>query len=137
MRSSICRPSFWPGTERGKRALQVTPAERDEEHDVAGTIIGQGLTIEGEITSDEEVLVAGTVRGRLNVDGPVTVDAGAVVEADIGATSLAVGGNVTGNVTATERVDLLSGARLIGDVKASRLTIADGASFKGNVDMDM
>jgi cytoskeletal protein CcmA (bactofilin family) len=104
---------------------------------VAGTIIGQGITIEGEITSDEEVVIAGTVRGRLNVDGPVTIDAGAVVEADIGATSLAVGGTVTGNVTATERVDLLSGARLIGDVKAARLTIADGASFKGNVDMDV
>lgn len=104
---------------------------------MAGTIIGQGITIEGEITSDEEVVVAGTVRGKLNVDGPVTIDAGAVVEADIGATSLAVGGSVTGNVTATERVDLLSGARLIGDVKAARLTIADGASFKGNVDMDV
>jgi cytoskeletal protein CcmA (bactofilin family) len=104
---------------------------------VAGTIIGQGITIEGEITSDEEVVVAGTVRGKLNVDGPVTIDAGAVVEADIGATSLAVGGTVTGNVTASERVDLLSGARLIGDVKAARLTIADGASFKGNVDMDV
>ena len=104
---------------------------------MAGTIIGQGITIEGEITSDEEVVVAGTVRGKLNVDGPVTIDAGAVVEADIGATSLTVGGTVTGNVTASERVDLLSGARLIGDVKAARLTIADGASFKGNVDMDV
>jgi cytoskeletal protein CcmA (bactofilin family) len=43
---------------------------------------------------------------------------------------------VTGNVTATERVDLLHGGRLVGDVKSSRLTIADGAVFKGNVDMD-
>ena len=104
---------------------------------MAGTIIGQGITIEGEITSDEEVVVAGTVRGRLAVDAPVTIDAGALVEADVGASSLSIGGNVTGNVTATERVDLLSGARLIGDVKAARLTIADGASFKGNVDMDV
>ena len=104
---------------------------------MAGTIIGHGITIEGEITSDEEVIVAGTVRGKLAVEGPVTVEAGAVVEADIGASSLAVGGQVTGNVAASERVDLLSGARLVGDVKASRLTIADGASFKGNVDMDV
>ena len=104
---------------------------------MAGTIIGQGITIEGEITSDEEVGVAGTVRGKLNVDGNVTVDSGAVVEADIGAASLSVGGTVTGNVTASERVDLLSGGKLVGDVKAARLTIADGASFKGNVDMDV
>jgi cytoskeletal protein CcmA (bactofilin family) len=67
----------------------------------------------------------------------VTIDNGAVIEADVGASTLSVAGSVTGNVTATERVDLLSGARLIGDVKAARLTIADGASFKGNVDMDV
>lgn len=104
---------------------------------MAGTIIGQGITIEGELTSDEEVVIAGTVRGKLSADGPVTVDAGAVVEADIGASTLSIGGSVTGNVSATERVDLLGGARLVGDVKAARLTIADGASFKGNVDMDV
>jgi cytoskeletal protein CcmA (bactofilin family) len=104
---------------------------------VAGTIIGHGITIEGEITSDEEVVVAGTVRGKLSVEGPVTIEVGAIVDADVGASSLSIGGQVTGNVTAADRVDLLSGARLVGDVKASRLTIADGASFKGNVDMDV
>ena len=44
---------------------------------------------------------------------------------------------MTGNIVASDRVDLLSGGRLVGDVKAARLTIADGASFKGNVDMDV
>jgi cytoskeletal protein CcmA (bactofilin family) len=100
------------------------------------TVIGQGIVIEGDISSDEAVVVAGTVRGKLTVDGPVTVEPGAVVEADIGASTLSVGGHVTGTVTATERVDLLHGGRLVGDVKSSRLTIADGAVFKGNVDMD-
>ncbi len=104
---------------------------------MAGTIIGHGITVEGEITSDEEVVVAGTVRGKLSAEGAVTIEPGAVVEADVGASSLSVGGQVTGNVTASDRVDLLAGARLVGDVKASRLTIADGASFKGNVDMDV
>ena len=104
---------------------------------MAGTIIGHGITIEGEITSDEEVVVAGTVRGKLTAEASVVIESGAVVEADIGAASLSVGGSVTGNVTATDRVDLLGGGRLVGDVKASRVTIADGASFKGNVDMDV
>jgi cytoskeletal protein CcmA (bactofilin family) len=101
------------------------------------TVIGQDIIIEGEVSSDEAVVVAGTVRGKLNVDGPVTVEAGGIVEADVGATVLSVGGSVTGNVTASERVDLLAGGRLVGDVKAARLTIADGAVFKGNVDMDV
>ena len=104
---------------------------------MAGTIIGQGITIEGELTSDEDVEVAGTVRGRLSSEGTVNIESGATVEADVTAASLAVGGVVTGNVSAADRVDLLAGGRLVGDVKTARLTIADGASFKGNVDMDV
>jgi cytoskeletal protein CcmA (bactofilin family) len=104
---------------------------------VAGTVIGQGIIIEGEITSDEEVVVAGTVRGKLNAEGPVTIEAGGLVEADVGGTRVSVAGTVTGNVNASDRVDLLTGGRLVGDVRASRFTIADGAVFKGNVDMDV
>ncbi len=104
---------------------------------MATTVIGQGITIEGEVSSDEEVVVAGTVRGKLTVDGAVTVEPGGVVEADVGAASVSVGGTLTGNVVATDRVDLLTGGRLVGDVKAARVTIADGAVFKGNVDMDV
>jgi cytoskeletal protein CcmA (bactofilin family) len=104
---------------------------------LAATRIGPGITIEGEVTSDDEVVVGGVLRGKLQVDGPVTIESDGVVEADIGAQSVSIGGQVTGNIVAAERVDLLAGGRLIGDVKAARLTIADGASFKGNVDMDM
>ena len=104
---------------------------------MAATVIGSGITIEGEVTSDEEVVIGGVLRGKLEVSGPVTIDSGGVVEADIGAQSVSIGGQVTGNVVAAERVDLLNGGRLIGDVKAARLTIADGAVFKGNVDMDV
>jgi cytoskeletal protein CcmA (bactofilin family) len=104
---------------------------------MAGTVIGPGLSVDGELTSQEEVVVHGTVRGTLTSNDAVSVGAGGVVEANIRAASLSVGGNVTGNVTANERVDIQPGGRLIGDVKASRLTIADGASFKGNVDMDV
>jgi cytoskeletal protein CcmA (bactofilin family) len=104
---------------------------------VAATVIGPGITIEGEVTSDDAVVVGGVVRGKLQIDGPLTVESNGLVEADIGAQSVSIGGSVTGNVTASDRVDLLAGGRLIGDVKAARLTIADGASFKGNVDMDV
>jgi cytoskeletal protein CcmA (bactofilin family) len=104
---------------------------------MANTVIGHGITIEGELTSDDDIVIQGTLRGKLVSKDTVSVENGAVVEADITASSLSVGGNITGNVTASDRVDLIPGGRLIGDVKASRLTIADGASFKGNVDMDV
>ena len=104
---------------------------------MANTVIGPGLTIEGEVFADDEVVVQGIIRGKLTSQNAVLVEAGATLEADVSAVSVQVGGNVTGDITASERVDLQSGGRLVGNVKASRFTIADGALFKGAVDMDM
>jgi cytoskeletal protein CcmA (bactofilin family) len=104
---------------------------------MASTIIGAGITIEGEISTDEDVVVAGTVRGKLSAKEAITIESGATVEADVAGGALAVAGALTGNVTASDRVDLQSGARVVGNVKAARVTIADGAQFKGNVDMDV
>jgi cytoskeletal protein CcmA (bactofilin family) len=104
---------------------------------MASTVIGAGITIEGEITSDEDVVVAGTIRGKLTAKDSVTIEHGAVVEADISGGAFIVAGAVTGNISSTDRVDLQSGAKVVGNVKATRITIADGAQFKGNVDMDV
>jgi len=104
---------------------------------MASTLIGPGITVEGEITADDEIVVQGTVRGRIQGREAVVVEQGAVVEADVTASSIVVGGQVTGNVSVADRIDLQTGGRLVGDVKAARITIADGASFKGNVDMEV
>ena len=104
---------------------------------MASTVIGAGITVEGEITTDEDVLVVGTVRGKLSAKETITIESGASVEADVVGGSFVIAGALTGNVSATERVDLQQGARVIGNVKAARVTIADGAQFKGNVDMDV
>jgi cytoskeletal protein CcmA (bactofilin family) len=104
---------------------------------MASTVIGAGIIIEGEITTDEDVVIQGTVRGKLAAKEAVTIQQGATVEADVVGGVLVVGGTLTGNVTAGDRVDLQAGARVIGNVKAARVTIADGAQFKGNVDMDV
>ncbi|MCL2778922.1 MAG: polymer-forming cytoskeletal protein [Polyangiaceae bacterium] len=104
---------------------------------MASTVIGAGITIEGEITSDEDVVVQGTFRGKLVAKDAVTIEQGAMVEADIASGPVAISGGVTGNILSTDRVDLQTGARVIGNVKATRITIADGAQFKGNVDMDV
>ena len=59
-----------------------------------------------------------------------------VVEADIETRHVEVSGNVTGNITSTEKVELKADGRMVGDIKAPRILIADGAVFKGNVDME-
>lgn len=104
---------------------------------MAGTVIGEGLTIEGDLAAEEEIVINGALRGKLTTTDAVSVGSTGVVEADITGSSLSIAGQVTGDVNASDRIDLQAGGRLIGDVKASRLTIADGASFKGNVDMDV
>jgi cytoskeletal protein CcmA (bactofilin family) len=104
---------------------------------MAGNVVGAGLIVEGEFTTDEEVVIEGTVRGTLTTAESLSIGGDGVVEADLRADSVVLAGQVTGNITANSRVDIQAGGRLIGDVKAGRLTIADGASFRGNVDMDV
>jgi cytoskeletal protein CcmA (bactofilin family) len=104
---------------------------------MAGTVIGEGLSIEGELSSDEEIVINGNIRGKVTTTDAVTVGAGGSVQADISGQSVSIAGQVTGDVVAPERVDIQAGGRLVGDVKAARFTIADGASFKGAVDMEV
>jgi cytoskeletal protein CcmA (bactofilin family) len=100
------------------------------------TIIGPELTIQGDLTSEDDVRVEGRVEGRVTTRGVVEVGPGGEVTSDVTGRTVNVAGTVAASVTATERVDLLAGGRLVGDVKAPRLTIADGATFRGKVDMD-
>jgi cytoskeletal protein CcmA (bactofilin family) len=103
---------------------------------MANTVIGNTIVIDGEITGDEDLIVRGTVKGKIAMSASVIVENSGTVEADIETKNVEVSGNVTGNITATERVELKTDGRMVGDVKAPRILIADGAVFKGNVDME-
>lgn len=102
---------------------------------MADTIIGSNISIEGEISGTDAVTILGSVRGRVTVKDMVTVSAGGRVEADIESASVEVSGSVQGNVSASDKIEIKSGGRVVGDVKAPRVLIADGASFKGNINM--
>ena len=104
---------------------------------MSNTVIGSSMIIDGEITGDDDLLVLGTVKGRISVKESLQVESGGIVEADIEASTLSVSGQVTGNISASDRVELNADCRVIGDIKAPRILIADGATFKGNIDMDV
>ncbi|GMV40163.1 MAG: hypothetical protein AMXMBFR64_18790 [Myxococcales bacterium] len=104
---------------------------------MAQTIIGTSITVDGEILGDEPLLVRGTVKGRIHLTAAVQVDTSGVVEAEVRTSEAHVAGQVTGNVTATERVEIQPGGRLTGNIRAPRILIADGALFKGTIDMDV
>ena len=110
---------------------------KDKDKTMANTIIGSSIVIDGEITGEEPLTILGTVKGKIAVAQNLLVEQGATVEANVEAQALTVSGRLTGNVLARERVELRSDAKMIGDVKSPRIVIADGASFKGNVDMDV
>ncbi len=104
---------------------------------MANTVIGSSIVIDGEISGDEDLVIQGTVKGRISLKESLMVESSGVVEADIETQNVEIGGRVTGNITATDKVELKSDCRVVGDIKAPRILIADGASFKGNVDMDV
>jgi cytoskeletal protein CcmA (bactofilin family) len=104
---------------------------------MANTVIGSTIVIDGEISGDEDLVIQGTVKGRIALKEHLTVEQSGTVEADIQTQTVQISGQVTGNIQASEKVELSSGGRMVGDIKAPRILIADGAIFKGNVDMDV
>ncbi len=98
--------------------------------------IGKSLVIKGEVSGSESLYIDGRVEGSINLAGNrVTVGRNGVVSANINAREIVVLGKVRGNLTASDRVDIRSDGSLTGDVVAARISIEDGAYFKGGIDI--
>lgn len=98
--------------------------------------IGKSLVIKGEVTGSEALYIDGRVEGSINLTGNrVTVGRNGVVSANITAREVVVIGKVKGNLTASDRVDIRNEGSLVGDVIAQRISIEDGAYFKGGIDI--
>jgi cytoskeletal protein CcmA (bactofilin family) len=97
--------------------------------------IGQGVVIEGRITSSQDLRIDGSVEGTIEVgDHLLIVGTGAVIKANLVARSLLISGTVIGNVTVTDRLDVKETASVRGDISAPRLIMVDGAMVNGKVD---
>jgi len=98
--------------------------------------IGKSLIIKGEVTGSESLYIDGRVEGSIHLPGNrVTVGKNGVVASNIMAREVVILGKVRGNVAATDRVDIRSEGSLTGDVIAQRISIEDGAFFKGGIDL--
>jgi cytoskeletal protein CcmA (bactofilin family) len=98
--------------------------------------LGKGLFIKGEITGSESLYIDGKVEGAINLPGNrLTIGRNGQVSANITAREVVVLGKVKGNVSATDRVDIRAEGSLNGDVSAARISIEDGAFFKGGIDI--
>lgn len=102
---------------------------------MASTVIGSSIVIDGEISGEEQLVVHGTVKGRISVRDSLVIENGGVVEATIESATITINGTVNGDISASERAELRPNCTVTGDIRAPRILIADGASFKGSVDM--
>jgi cytoskeletal protein CcmA (bactofilin family) len=99
-------------------------------------ILGANTAFNGFLRFKETLKIQGKFRGTIEATGALIVDKGAVVEADrISVSALTVYGTVVGAVRAIDKVDMLSGAEVHGDITAARLRIADGVLFEGQCSM--
>jgi cytoskeletal protein CcmA (bactofilin family) len=129
------RPAAPQTTAHEPPARTPTPAAQTTTTSEQATI-GKSLVVKGEVTGSESLYIDGKVEGAINLPGNrVTVGRNGQVAANITAREIVVLGKVRGNMTASDRVDIRSEGSLTGDVTAQRISIEDGAFFKGGIDI--
>ncbi len=98
--------------------------------------IGKSVFIKGELSGSEDLTIEGSVEGRIELkENTLTIGPNGKIRAEVFAKQVIVLGEVTGNVTATEKVDIRDNGSVDGDVTSPRVAIAEGAHFRGAIDM--
>ena len=122
------QPQANPPAQAEPRRQQMT------EGDVVN--IGKSVVIKGELNGSEDLTVEGHVEGKIELrDHVLTIGPNGKIKAQVFAKAVIVLGEVNGNVTASEKVDIRDGGSVDGDIISPRVAIAEGAHFRGSVDM--
>jgi cytoskeletal protein CcmA (bactofilin family) len=98
-------------------------------------VLGANTTVKGEILGDEDVVIEGTVEGQIRIGRELRIGQGGKVRATVSAQSVVVSGEMQGDCEAHTRVEIQATGRLIGNIRAPKIVIAEGAVFRGNSDM--
>ena len=100
-----------------------------------GSHLGPGIVIDGTVSGREDLFVESTIRGKINIESDLRVGPNARIEASVHARNVTVEGTVVGEISADARVELTPSAKVDGNIKAPKIVVAEGAMFKGAVDM--
>ena len=95
------------------------------------TTISHGVKIVGTIECADGIELNGTLEGDLKCTGDVTIGQKAKIKGNMSVNGVSVAGEIHGNITAQDRIEMKSSARVHGDIKAKRLTVVDGVTFIG------
>jgi cytoskeletal protein CcmA (bactofilin family) len=115
-----------------KNTPKNAPIERTED---STTIFGKNLNITGNVSGEGNMIIMGSFEGEFNLKGQLKVSQGAKVKGDFNATSIAINGNVEGNLTAAEKIHMDNTARINGRIVTPKVSILDGAVFDGEMQM--
>jgi len=138
-RDEAAKPSSAPVPAPAPPMQQVTAPtpqleSRRIERDVVN--IGKSVVIKGELNGSEDLTIEGQVEGKIELkEHALTIGPNGKIKAQVFAKSVIVLGEVHGNVTASEKVDIRDGGSVDGDIISPRVAIAEGAHFRGSVDM--
>lgn len=100
-------------------------------------LIGSKITIRGQVSGSQDLVVEGRIEGRVAIDNRLTVEESGSVEADLEVVDAAFKGEVRGDLVASRSAVLHPTARVVGNIRAPRLVIEEGARFTGSVDMEV
>jgi cytoskeletal protein CcmA (bactofilin family) len=99
----------------------------------ASSFIGETMVIEADITSDEDIIIEGKVKGNISVSKTLTIGKSGKVKADINAAVVRIIGEAKGNIIASEKVELLSLGRYTGSIQSQKLVVEEGAILNGDI----
>jgi cytoskeletal protein CcmA (bactofilin family) len=126
--------AFNPPLSAPPRPAELTRSESLRSHEVA--TIGKSVVVKGELSGSEDLVIDGEVEGSIALRGQsLTVGPNGRLRANIEARNVILHGRVDGDVHATERVELRKTASLSGNISTARISIEDGAFFKGMIDI--
>jgi cytoskeletal protein CcmA (bactofilin family) len=99
------------------------------------TVIGETILINGNLRGDEDLTVFGKIEGSIELTRTLNVEQSGIIKADVTVRNAVISGIVVGNINASDSVEITQEGRMVGDIKAPRVIIIEGAHFRGNIDM--
>ena len=138
-RDEAVKPTGGPATPAVPSQGGQSPSPQQETRQQIGrdvVNIGKSVVIKGELNGSEDLTIEGQVEGKIELkDHVLTIGPNGKIKAQVFAKALIVLGEVNGNVSATEKVEIRDGGSVDGDIVSPRVAIAEGAHFRGSVDM--
>ena len=133
--ASVAEVAAAPKSTFQSSSRNIPKNTQEDRTEDATTFFGKNLKIKGNVSGEGNMIILGAFEGEFNLKGQLKVAQGARVKGNFNATSIAVNGNVEGNLTATEKIHMDNTAKINGRIVTPKVSILDGAVFDGEMQM--